>query len=348
MELIDQLNAMIERHALYDAYSALVMMVSGGADSTALLHAFASGKLPSYGALEVLHLNHRLRGREADEDERFVCEAAAKLGVVCHPVNIDVSAYADEHDLNLEDAGRTLRYEQADRLLDTLCSTHQLPRHKGRVVTAHTLDDRIETFFWRALWGAGTGALGSISVQRGHIIRPLLSTTRHEIVTYLSEHGQTWREDATNDDTTRTRAAIRHTLIPVCEQIRPSFRRSLERTMDLAAADNALLERMETAFARDFTVERQEGESIILDARLMRTLEPTMRARTVRSALFETFPEARRIDAHHIDALVDSFDTESFSRDLPFGLRACLNYGTLRISKSHTEQSPQQEDEEHE
>jgi len=333
MELVEQLNRTIERYGLYDEYSALVLMVSGGADSTAMVRAFASGELASYGACEVLHINHELRGAEADSDQRFVQELCEALGVVCTAIRVDVADYAREHQLNEEDAGRILRYEHAEALLGQLCARVSLPRHKGRIVTAHTLDDRIETFFWRALWGAGTGALGSIPVRRDAIIRPLIAVTREEVIAYLEDLGQQWREDATNTDGTRTRAAIRHTLIPAVEQIRPPFRRSLERTMDLVSADNVLLERMEQAFARDFTVERVEGESLILDAHLMRTLEPTMRARTLRCALFETFPEARRIDAPHIDALVSAFDCDTFARDLGYGLRATLKYGTLKLRK---------------
>jgi len=322
---------------MYDDESALVLLVSGGADSTALLHALASGELPPYGVLEVLHVNHQLRGLEADGDERFVHDICKALGITCHVVSFDVDSYAKEHELNLEDAGRIIRYEEANKLLDMLCREHRLLPSKSRIITAHTLDDRIETFFWRALWGGGTGALGSIAATRDNIIRPLISTTRNEVIAYLTGHNQPWREDATNQDLTRTRAAIRHTLIPACEEVRPSFRRSIERTMDLAAGDNEILERMEQAFARDFVIEREEGEILAFIAPMMRTLDKTMRSRTVRSALFETFPEARRIDGPHIDALVDAFDCDTFARDLGYGLRATLKCDTLRVTKATRE-----------
>ncbi|MCL2491514.1 MAG: tRNA lysidine(34) synthetase TilS [Coriobacteriia bacterium] len=359
MELLEQIKNTIERYALYDQSDRLLLLVSGGADSTTLLHAFASGELPAYRALEVLHVNHQLRREESDGDEQFVRDMCRLLDIPCHVFSLDLEAYATQHELNLEDAGRVVRYEQAREILcesgakgtdPTVANGTKGtdPTVSGRIVTAHTLDDRIETFFWRALWGAGTGALGSIAPKRDNIIRPLISSTREQIINYLTANDFAWREDATNEDTTRTRAAIRHKLIPIAEEIRPTFRRSLERTMDLAAADNVLLERMEQAFARDFTLDRIEGEMLIFDVPLMRTLEPTMRARTVRCALFETFPEARRLDGQHIDAVVAGIDCDTFARDLGYGLRASSNYGTLKVTKHPSDNDTSGEDGENE
>ena len=334
MEFLSQIESTIDRFALYSRDSALILMVSGGADSVALLRAFASEELPPCTTFEVLHVNHGLRGVQADKDAHFVEDMCQALGVRCHIVSCDVAAYAHKHELNLEDAGRIIRYREANVHLDRLCIQRACLPSESHIVTAHTLDDRIETFFWRALWGAGTGALGSTAAVRENVIRPLIATTREEIEAYLDQLGQPWCEDATNQDISRIRAAIRHALVPVCEQIRPTFRRSLQRTMDLAAGDNEVLERMERAFARDFVRQGEEDEQLDFIVPMMRTLDSTMRARTVRCALFEAFPEARRIGGAHIDALVEAFDCDSFARDLGYGLRATLKYDTLRITKT--------------
>ncbi|MCL2025168.1 MAG: tRNA lysidine(34) synthetase TilS [Coriobacteriia bacterium] len=338
----------IERHRMYDERSALLLMVSGGADSMALLHLLATAttdatpdaparELPTPAACAVLHVNHGLRA-EADADEQFVLDACARLNVSCTVAQFDVAAYAAEHDLNVEDAGRTLRYRAANEQLDQLCRTHDLLPSGARIATAHTLDDRCETFFWRALWGAGTGALGSIPPTRDNIVRPLIRATRAEIIAYLEANGHVWREDATNADTTRTRAAIRHLLMLAAEEVRPTFRRALERTMDLAAADDVILTRMEDAFARDFTLEREPDELLVMSATLLATLEPTMRARSMRAALFATFPTARRIEAAHIDALVAACSNdaahETFARDLGYDLHARCKYDKLFITKN--------------
>jgi tRNA(Ile)-lysidine synthase len=338
MELFNRINSTIDRFEMYGADSALVLMVSGGADSIAMLRAFASKNLPDSGTCEVLHVNHQLRGEQADADEQFVCDLCNKLAIPYNIIRFDVEAHAKEHDLNVEDAGRIIRYQEANKLLDKLCRTHRHLPSKSRIVTAHTLDDRIENFFWRALWGAGTGALGSIPAVRDNVIRPLISVSRREIIEYLNECGQSWCEDATNQDTSRTRAAIRHSLIPSCEEIRPTFRRSLERTMDLAAGDNEILTRMEQAFARDFSSRSIDEENDLIEAvnfhvPMMRTLDKTMRARTIRSALFEVFPDVRRIDGYHIDALVDALDCDTFARDLGYDLRATLKCDTLRVGR---------------
>ena len=313
---------------MYDDDSVLVALISGGADSTALLHLLTSGTLPRFGTLHVLHINHMLRDAQSDGDAAFVQELCGRLDVPYEIASVDVAAYAEQLGLNVEEAGRAVRYEQAKELLDSLGADAS-----GRIVTAHTLDDRVETFLWRALWGAGTGALGSIAPTRNNIIRPLITSTRAEILDYLRAHGLSWREDATNADRTRTRAAIRHTLVPAIEQLRPGFRRNLERTMDLCAADDTILTRMERGFARDFARRGADG-AVLFDATAMRTLEPAMRARTVRSALFDAFPEARRMDAEHIDALVAAFDADTFARDIGWDLRAELLCDTLKVAKN--------------
>jgi hypothetical protein len=103
--------------------------------------------------------------------------------------------------------------------------------------------------------------------------------------------------------------------------------------MDLLVADNTILEPLEQAFARDFAPDREAGCSVTFLVPLMRTLDKAMRARTVRCALFETFPQARRIEAAHIDAIVDAVDCEAFTRDLGYDLRATLKCDTLKVVK---------------
>jgi len=145
--------------------------------------------------------------------------------------------------------------------------------------------------------------------------------------------GQSWREDASNEDTTRARALVRTELMPVAEKLNPAVRTSIVRTMELLADDDALLSRMAGAFARDFA-RVEPGERVEIDREWMSTLERTMARRTIRTALIEAFPAAARIEAAHVEALVDGMTAQGFARDLPFGLRAVSEYGTMIILRS--------------
>lgn len=332
--LPDTVSATLSRRALLPADGPLLLMVSGGGDSVALLQLAADGVLGAR-PLRVLHVNHLLRADASDEDEAFVRALCDRLAVELRVVRYDVAAYAEEHKLNLEDAGRRVRYRFADEELDAWCSATGRSRAHARIAVAHTLDDRIETFFTRAVSGAGMGALSSIAPTRGRIVRPLIDAERSAVREYVIAVGGTWREDESNTDTSRQRALVRAELLPVAERLNPSFRSTLARTMDLLGEEDALLGSMADAFARDFA-DVADGR-ITLEREMMGTLDRTMARRTIRSALGRAFPEATRLEASHVEALVDGLREDGFARDLPEGIRAVSEYGSMVISRREAE-----------
>jgi len=301
-----------------------------------MVRLLVTGETGWQGPLTVLHVNHLLRAEESDADAASVAALCTDLGVACRIERIDVAAHAAEHGLNLEDAGRRVRYRLAEAALDAACVAAGLAPSRGRIAVAHTRDDRVETFLMRAITGAGATGLASIPYMRGRIVRPLLDCDRADLRVYLDGLGQTWREDASNTDTTRLRALVRHQIVPVAEQVNPVFRETLARSLDLLAADDALLSRMAADFARDFA-ETTAGEQVEFDREWMRTLERTMARRVVRSAVLSAFPEASRIESAHIEALVDGLGDDDFARDLPDGLRAWTEYDRLVVSQAACE-----------
>ena len=160
--------------------------------------------------LVVLHFNHQLRGAEADQDELFVTALAHEFGFDFVAGRGDVAGEARRNGWNLEDAARRLRY----RFFDSAASAKGL----HRVAVAHTADDQAETVLARLFRGTGPTGLAGIHPVSGQIIRPFLDIRRQELRDYLGQLGQPWREDATNRDTSRTRARIRHNLLPLLEQ----------------------------------------------------------------------------------------------------------------------------------
>jgi tRNA(Ile)-lysidine synthase len=320
-------------HDMLPAGAVVVVMVSGGADSTSLLRALASGAVAPDLRLSVLHVNHLLRGADADADEAFVRDLAATLGVEYRGVRFDVADWAAAEGLNLEDAGRRVRYRFAEEELDARCATARVSPRTGRIATAHTRDDRIETFLMRLASGAGPSGLTAVHAVRGRVVRPLIDVSRAQVVSYLQELGQTWREDATNDDTTRLRARVRHELVPTLLAVAPGAAESLPRSLALLADDDALLTELADAFVRDFT-EPISGGGLAFHRGFMATLSRPMARRVVRSALLAEFPQATRLEAAHVEAIVDGMDDPAFARDLPGGLEVRGEYERLVVRPS--------------
>ena len=197
----------IARHAMIRPGSRVGIGVSGGADSVVLLRIFEGLREILGITVHVLHFNHQLRGAEADKDERFVKSLSEKFSLAFDFARADVGRKARLHRANVEEAARRMRYEFFASVAEV--------RGLDRVAVAHTANDQAETVLSHLLRGTGLAGLAGIYPVAGLIVRPLLDLGREELRTYLSELGQPWREDATNQDTSRIRARIRHELIPV-------------------------------------------------------------------------------------------------------------------------------------
>lgn len=332
---LTHLNTALHDYHLISSGDIVLIMLSGGGDSVALAHALVALKSElGIAEIQALHVNHGLRGEASEGDERFCIELCERLGIKLTVARYDVAAYAQEEGLNLEEAGRILRYGRAEELLDEIGSELDInTRYKGKIATAHSLDDRIETYFARIISGAGMAALSSIKPQRDRIIRPLIRMSREEIRSYLSDFGESWREDETNEDESRQRVFIRKQIVPRALELNPNFKAGMTRTLDILGEEDALLSNMAEMFARDFVDDVKPGSHISFNVSLMRTLEPAMLRRTLRSGLQSCFEEASRLDSFHIAKLASAFESEIFVHDLPESLRAELSYDRLKITK---------------
>jgi tRNA(Ile)-lysidine synthase len=209
--------------------------VSGGADSVALLLLLVEVREKLGIVLSVVHFNHQLRGKASDADERFVAALARKLGLAYHVDHADVAKIAKREKANLEDAARRARYAFFERLVTE--------GHVNYVAVAQTADDQAETVLAHILRGTGLAGLGGIHPAAGHVIRPLLGARREELRAYLKSRKQSWREDATNLDMTRTRARIRKRLMPLLEkQFQRGVVNHLATLAELAREDEAFFE----------------------------------------------------------------------------------------------------------
>ena len=220
----------LRQYSLFSQGDRIAVGVSGGADSVALLR-FLAALRPQFGwDLVVCHIHHGLRGAEADRDGCFVRALAEQLGLPCAVSRIDAAALALREHISVEEAGRMARY----------AFFAQTAGEGGRIATAHTLDDSIETVLMNLVRGTGLRGLCGIPRIRGNIVRPLLDCTRAEVEDYLGALGQPYCTDSTNltDDYTRNR--IRHDILPRLCALNPNFPGAMARMLPRLAAQQAL------------------------------------------------------------------------------------------------------------
>ena len=202
---------------------SLVVAVSGGADSMCLLAALAD-----HGAhpLIVAHVNHLLRGDESDADEAFVREWCVGQGIPCHVERADVAALARERRCGIEEAARILRYDFLERV--------RVETGARYIVTAHTGSDLVETMLFHLIRGTKVTGMSALRERHGHILRPLLSWTRDDVLASIREHAIPYREDSSNADTRYLRNHIRREIIPHFPTVNPEFARAFRQFSEYA------------------------------------------------------------------------------------------------------------------
>ncbi len=225
---LDRIRETIRRHGMLIGGETIVVAVSGGPDSTALLHAMTALGREMRWSLHVAHLDHGLR-REAADDAAFVAAVSQALGLEHRAESVDARSLATRDGLSLEDAARRLRYEFLTRTAKDIGAT--------AIATGHTLDDQAETVLLRLLRGSGLDGLAGIPPVRQsdgiRVVRPLLEVTRDEVMAYLNEIGAGWRDDSTNQNREILRNRIRLVLLPALEGYNRDVRRTLARVAGL-------------------------------------------------------------------------------------------------------------------
>jgi len=278
MPLVERVRRTIERHALLAPGGRVLVALSGGPDSVALLHVLfdlqASGDLIVAG---VAHFNHRLRGAAADADERFCRDLAESLALPIDVGSADVRDEARRTGRSIEDAARTLRYKFFEEAADRLGA--------GAIAVGHSLDDQAETFLLRLVRGAGPRGLGAIRPRAGRVIRPLIDIPRAELRQYAQDHRLQWCEDDTNNDLSIPRNRVRHELIPyLAREFSPAIADVLAREAAIARDDEDRLDREAIDLSTSIVL-RNTGGTIELAAGALSSLHPALQARVARHAL---------------------------------------------------------------
>ena len=322
------------------AAAPVILMVSGGADSMALLHMAVTEPLDlGDGAglahiakerLHVLHVNHLLRGADADADQHFVQETCDSLGIPCTALCVDVAKLAQERDGNVEDVGRRVRYDAARELAQKLCTEQGVSRQKAKILTAHTADDRAETFMMNVMRGSGMSGLASIPRHRGLIYRPLLDYTHDQLKDWLKARGLDWHEDATNTDTHYLRAYMRHNVLPLLKARNPMLVQTVCKIADLMTDEDDYLEAKAARKLRQITLRKSES-SLVLDALKLSSTDVVIARRVVRIVARKLIPEAW-LEFRHVDAVLEAVAAGVGVANLPQNLEARVRLGTVTFS----------------
>lgn len=214
---------------------SLLVAVSGGADSVALLRICHSMAQRHRVRIEAANCNFHLRGPESDRDSEFTARLCERLGVRLHRLDYDVARYQESHPgLSIEMACRQLRYADFHRIARS--------RSLERIAVAHNADDDIETMMLNMLRGSGSRGLRGMDIDNGSIIRPLLTTHRAEIEAYLKETGQDFITDSSNLTSDFRRNFIRREVMPLLELRWPGARKALSRTVAIMKEDAEIVE----------------------------------------------------------------------------------------------------------
>jgi tRNA(Ile)-lysidine synthase len=330
--------------------AGLLVAVSGGADSTALLAGLAR-IAPEFGlTLHAAHLHHGLRGAEADADLEFVRRLCARLGVPLLAARRDAPAFMEQHGLSGENGLRVLRR----RFLRAA-----LRRSGGAAIaTAHTADDQLETVLMRLLRGAGLRGLGGMRERQGAWIKPLLEATRLEVEADLRRARLEWREDRSNGDPAWTRNRIRHDAIPALLRAlegvpgrapAPGLEAAAPGQAPAPGAARAALARRVAAAAREArdaeralgawlarsrpAVSSIQADAVTLDAGALGALPIAARRMALRRAWKLVAPAGVGLTRRHMAALCSLVDVSRPRRrvDLPAGVRAERDRDAIRL-----------------
>jgi len=322
----DRFLKTIQKFRMIEKGETVFVAVSGGSDSTALLHLFAEIRDPWKLQLGILHVNHKLRGRASDQDEAFVRRLGRKFDIPVYVEHAQVKQKAKDGKLSLEEAAREVRYHFFEKLAEA--------KHAHRVALAHTQDDQAETVLMRVISGTGLQGLQAIRPKRklngSYVVRPLIEVPRRDIRKFVRDNRIRYREDATNRSTRFLRNRIRHKLIPLLEKsFNPQVKRALARLPHLLDVDLGFLEETAQLFYKRLATQKQPGE-VLFPRQSFLQLRPSIQYRLIARAM-RSLAEAE-LDFDHWNLFLERLTTERrFKLQLPKGLIVSLSPEAIRI-----------------
>ncbi len=319
--MMEKVLSYIKKQHLIEKDDKLIVALSGGADSVALLYFLK--EIQGEYQLELLaaHVNHGIR-EEADEDEAFCNRLCEELGVPLRCFHIEPEELENEKGMGLEEAARAARYKLLEQCL----------KEAGfdKIVTAHHANDNAETMLFQLFRGSGLKGLSGIPAARGWIIRPFLCVTREEILKYLCDNDLKHVEDVTNRDTRYSRNRIRAEIIPAAERVNASAVENMSRCAEQLEDIQAYLEDEAADFLSQNAHFDGDGAAVSLVA--LKRLPTALQREVLHESVTSVCGSRRDITFSHVEAVRELLYKDG-QKDcaLPYGLTARKGYETLRV-----------------
>jgi len=289
VNLIKNIQNFAFQNNLWEKDSKIVLGVSGGPDSVCLLDVFYNLADKYNFKLHIAHVNYGLRGQDSKQDEKFVRELGEKYGIA-------VSTYSPskkEYQGNLENSLRKIRYEYFEEIRKEL--------NFDLIAVAHNQDDQAETVLMRIIRGSGLNGLSAMKAKNRKIIRPLLGTSREEILNYLKQKKIKYRTDKTNADTKLMRNKIRHSLLPYLEKnFNPGIKKTLSEWSKTVADDYDFIEKSAERFKKNIC----KNKHITWDSKNFLALQPAMQKQLLRNIFHQLKKETLDIENKQIEEII--------------------------------------------
>ncbi len=288
----------VTKYQLIENGDKIVLGVSGGPDSIAMLNILHKISKEINFEIFVAHINHGLR-ENAEMDEKFVQDFCQKIGVPFFVKHVNIKQIAQEQKRGIEETGRKIRYEFFDEIMEKTAS--------NKIAIAHHCNDNAETILMNLLRGTGTKGLIGIEKKNGKYIRPLLEIKRHEIEEYLNQNHIVARHDESNDDNTYTRNKIRNELIPYLKkEFNPNLILALQRLSSIVEEEEIYWEKQISQVYQEvciFDCELNKNE-IVIDLKKFNELEKVVQKKVILYAIRKIFGTTQGIEKIHMEDII--------------------------------------------
>ena len=328
--MLKKVRDYMREHEMTAPGDAVIVALSGGADSVCLLTVLKQLVTPEF-LLRAVHVHHGIRGAEADRDEAFAQKLCESLSVPLCVAYCHVPAYAAEHGLSEEEAGRILRYQVLEKEAGKW--EQELPAgSRVKIALAHHRDDNAETILHHLLRGSGLTGLAGIRPVQGRRIRPLLCVGREEIRAYLEAGHISWCEDSTNQSPDYTRNRIRSQVLPLLKTaVNEQAEEHILQAGQIIGQADAYLRQQAEEIWQEAVCGREEDLAAIPLTAFARQPE-ILKTYLIRHMLDQLHPGWKDIGSRHFTAIAELAGKPVGSRlDLPGGLMARTGYETLEI-----------------
>ena len=296
----------------------MVIGLSGGMDSVCLFHV-----LKDLGvSLEAVHVNHQIRGEEADRDELFVKELCEQYNIPFHGYRFDVPKISKEHHLSEEEAGRMVRKEVFEKVREETGANY--------IALAHHGNDRAETFLFHLCRGTGVKGLSTMKPVQGDILRPLLWAERKDIEEYVQKNGYEFVEDSTNSEEAYTRNKIRHQILPGLQEINSKSVSHICSAAEKLSAVSSYIDREAEKLCRLSAVRYQKEVQILKFAFYQG--DEVLRIPVLQKCVEYLCGSLANITEEHLEKLLALFEMQTGKEiHLPYGLVAVRTYEGIRM-----------------